>query len=326
MCKNISMIYLIYGTQPVKMKNRIKKVIKEFFGNEEVDQNSIYDLDLDTDTIFNVLDEINQFSLTSPKKIINVKNAKIFESQLKNKFSKKEIDEIINCLSNIDVDTCVIFSLNASKVSTTNEIYKIINKDGKIFQFKEITKEEWPSVAKDYFSKRGITLDDETIEELVNRTNLDVSFFINEAEKLILYKGNQISLQDIKDLVPNSLETDSFKVLNALLEGNKSQALKVYNDLRIKNIEVITLIYMITSSLIYALNVKNLQKMGKSNDEIAKETGSSPGRVFITNRNFKKYSIDFLLNTISKLNELDRKIKHSEIDRFYGFELFILNF
>ena len=326
MCKNISMIYLIYGTQPVKIKNRIKKVIKEFFGNEEVDHNSIYDLDLDTDTIFNVLDEINQFSLTSPKKIINVKNAKIFESQLKNKFSKKEIDEIINCLSNIDVDTCVIFSLNASKVSTTNEIYKIINKDGKIFQFKEITKEEWPSVAKDYFSKRGITLDDETIEELVNRTNLDVSFFINEAEKLILYKGNQISLQDIKDLVPNSLETDSFKVLNALLEGNKSQALKVYNDLRIKNIEVITLIYMITSSLIYALNVKNLQKMGKSNDEIAKETGSSPGRVFITNRNFKKYSIDFLLNTISKLNELDRKIKHSEIDRFYGFELFILNF
>ena len=326
MCKNISMIYLIYGTQPVKIKNRIKKVIKEFFGNEEVDRNSIYDLDLDTDTIFNVLDEINQFSLTSPKKIINVKNAKIFESQLKNKFSKKEIDEIINCLSNIDVDTCLIFSLNASKVSTTNEIYKIINKDGKIFQFKEITKEEWPSVAKDYFSKRGITLDDETIEELVNRTNLDVSFFINEAEKLILYKGNQISLQDIKDLVPNSLETDSFKVLNALLEGNKSQALKVYNDLRIKNIEVITLIYMITSSLIYALNVKNLQKMGKSNDEIAKETGSSPGRVFITNRNFKKYSIDFLLNTISKLNELDRKIKHSEIDRFYGFELFILNF
>ena len=326
MCKNISMIYLIYGTQPVKIKNRIKKVIKEFFGNEEVDRNSIYDLDLDTDTIFNVLDEINQFSLTSPKKIINVKNAKIFESQLKNKFSKKEIDEIINCLSNIDVDTCLIFSLNASKVSTTNEIYKIINKDGKIFQFKEITKEEWPSVAKDYFSKRGITLDDETIGELVNRTNLDVSFFINEAEKLILYKGNQISLQDIKDLVPNSLETDSFKVLNALLEGNKSQALKVYNDLRIKNIEVITLIYMITSSLIYALNVKNLQKMGKSNDEIAKETGSSPGRVFITNRNFKKYSIDFLLNTISKLNELDRKIKHSEIDRFYGFELFILNF
>ena len=85
MCKNISMIYLIYGTQPVKIKNRIKKVIKEFFENEEVDQNSIYDLDLDTDTIFNVLDEINQFSLTSPKKIINVKNAKILESQLRNK-------------------------------------------------------------------------------------------------------------------------------------------------------------------------------------------------------------------------------------------------
>ena len=79
---------------------------------------------------------------------------------------------------------------------------------------------------------------------------------------------------------------------------------------------------MITSSLIYALNVKNLQKMGKSNDEIAKETGSSPGRVFITNRNFKKYSIDFLLNTISKLNELDRKIKHSEIKTLEDYKLY----
>ena len=326
MCKNIHMIYLLYGTQPTKIKNRIKKLIKEFFGNEEVDQNSIYNLDLDEDTIFNVIDEVNQISLTSPKKVINVKNAKIFESQLKNKYSKKEIDEITTCFSNIDVDTCVIFSINASKVSLTNEIYKIINKDGKIFQFKEISREEWPIVVKDYFLKRGITLDDDVIEELVNRTNQDVSTFINEAEKLILYKGSKISLNDVIELVPNSLETDSFKLLNSLLEGDKSQALKVYKDLRIRNVEVITLLYTITTSLIYALNVKNLQNIGKTDDEIAKETGSSTGRVFMTNKNFKKYSIEFLLKTIAKLQELDRKIKHSEIDRFYGFELFLLNF
>ena len=85
------MIYLIYGTQPVKIKNRIKKVIKEFFGNEEVDQNSIYDLDLDTDTIFNVLDEINQFSLGQRyafAEVLQSKTAPICAQSLKKPYRK----------------------------------------------------------------------------------------------------------------------------------------------------------------------------------------------------------------------------------------------
>lgn len=320
------MIYLLYGSQPLKIKNRIKKIEKDFFESPDIEYSSVVDMDLTNESIFNVIDEVNQFSLTSNKKVVNVKNATIFETQLKTKFKKSEIEEIITCFKNLREDVCLIFSLCASKVSTTNEIYKLISTDGKILEFKEIKKEEWPLVVNDYFIKRGIKLDNETIDEIVARTNMDVDTFINEAEKLILYKGSNITLKDVKELVPDTLETDSFKILNSLLAGDKSNALKIYKDLRLKNMEVITLISLISSSLIFALNVKNLQSEGRGNDEIAKITQSSPGRIFMTNKNFKNYTVDFLLSAIKSLQELDRKIKHSEIDRFYGFELFLLNF
>ena len=77
------MIYLLYGSQPLKIKNRIKKIEKDFFESPDIEYSSVVDMDLTNESIFNVIDEVNQFSLTSNKKVVNVKNATIFETQLK---------------------------------------------------------------------------------------------------------------------------------------------------------------------------------------------------------------------------------------------------
>ena len=62
--------------------------------------------------------------------------------------------------------------------------------------------------------------------------------------------------------------------------------------------------------------------------EIANELGVKEGRVKINLRNAKSNRLkpESLLKVVDDLYQLDYQIKSGKIDKFFGFELFILNF
>ena len=96
--------------------------------------------------------------------------------------------------------------------------------------------------------------------------------------------------------------------------------------MRLKGAEPVTLINLVSSSIISMLNVSNLIKLGKNNDEIAKITGFSSGKVFMTTKNLRKVKEERLKRNLDFLYNLDYKIKHSLVDRFYAFEIFLKKF
>ena len=303
--------------------NRIKKIRKELFENCE---ENIVNFDLNSNKVYEVIDEINQLFLYSDNKLIIVDNADFFITEIKGKKEIELYNELYNALENIDEKTSVIFIVSSSKVNQKNNLYKLILKNGKVLEFKDIQKNDWPIFANQFFKKRNISITQEAIDELIKRANGDINTFNNEANKLILYKINNIALKDVEDLVPQSLDEDVFKIMNSLNAGDKATALKVYRDLRVKNIEPVTLINLFSSSLFYILNVKNLLNQKYKSDDIAKITGSSTGRVYITTKNSKNLSMSFLENKLETLAKLDKDIKHSRVDRFLAFETFLLEY
>ena len=317
------MIYLLYGNERTMILNRIKKIRKELFSSSE---ENIVNFDLSSNKIFEVIDEIDQLFIYGDNKLIVVDNADFFLTESKNKKDNDIFNELYNSLDNISENISVIFIVRSSKVNQKNNIYKLILKKGKILEFKDIQKTDWPIFANQFFKKRNVSISVEAVEELIKRSNGDLSIFNNEANKLILYKINNIELKDVQELVPQSLEDDVFKIMNALNAGDKDSALKVYRDLRVKNVEVITLINLISSSLFYTLNVKNLLNQKLKTDDIAKITGSSTGRVYVTVKNSKNMSINFIKDKLEELSELDKAIKHSKVDRFLSFEKFLLKY
>lgn len=303
--------------------NRIKKIRKELFENCE---ENIVNFDLNSNKVYEVIDEINQLFLYSDNKLIIVDNADFFITEIKGKKEIELYNELYNALENIDEKTSVIFIVSSSKVNQKNNLYKLILKNGKVLEFKDIQKNDWPIFANQFFKKRNISITQEALDELIKRANGDINTFNNEANKLILYKINNITLKDVEDLVPQSLDEDVFKIMNSLNAGDKATALKVYRDLRVKNIEPVTLINLFSSSLFYILNVKNLLNQKYKSDDIAKITGSSTGRVYMTTKNSKNLSMSFLENKLEALAKLDKDIKHSRVDRFLAFETFLLEY
>ena len=318
------MIYILFGTQDLQIKNRIKKIIRDNFDNTD----NAVKIDMNENTLGYLIDEFDQMSLTGDTKIIIASNAYFLEEKNpKNKFFvKKEYLELVNSIVAGNNENTIIFTLNAKKLDVDNEIVKYARNSGKILEFKEITKQDWPIFVSDYFKKRNISITKEAQDELINRAKEDLNVFVNEANKLILYKGNNITVDDVYEICSVELDDDVFAILNSLIEGNKEKAIKVYRDLRLKGAEPVTLINLMSSSIIALLNVDNLSKLGKSNEEISKITGFSTGKVFMTFKNLKKIKIQKLKENLEKLYNLDYKIKHSLLDRFYAFEIFLTEF
>ena len=77
----------------------------------------------------------------------------------------------------------MIFILEASKLNERSSIVKKLLKVAKVFEAKEITKEEWPVFIKKYFKKDDVNIDDSAVEELSLRVQGDALRFTNEAKK-----------------------------------------------------------------------------------------------------------------------------------------------
>lgn len=317
------MIYLLYGNENTMINNRVKKIKREIFSESD---EYIVNFDLKNDSLGSLIDEINQFFLIGDAKLIVVDNAEIFEKETKDKQKNNLLKELFNSIEIIGENINLIFIVHNSSINVKSDLYKLILKNGKILEFKDIQKSDWPVYANQFFKKRNITISNEALNELIKRSNGDLNTFNNEANKLIIYKINNITLEDVEALVPQSLDDDVFKIMNSLNAGDKQSALKVYYDLRIKNIEPVTLINLFASSLLFTLNVKNLLNQNIKVDEIAKITGSSTGRVYVTIKNAKNFSFEFISSKLEKLEKLDRKIKHSETDRFLAFETFLIEY
>ncbi|MCB9499223.1 MAG: DNA polymerase III subunit delta [Erysipelotrichaceae bacterium] len=320
------MAILLYGNQQMMIKNQLKKLIKEQFSNEN--ERNVVRFDALETNVEEVVNECCQFSLEFAKKMVILDNAQYFSnSRTKAKINiSNKFDILLNYLKNENPDCLLVIIVNSSTIALKNEIVSFISKNGKITELKDLTKDDWPIYVKKYFMLKNIEIDNDAVNEIVLRSNNDLNVFINEATKLILYKNNKITLKDVKTLMMAPLEENSFEILNNLLLNNKENALKIYRDLSLYNVEPISLIALISTSLIFYDEVYILEKQGLSGDTISSKLNANPYRVRMTLKTLRNVSYKRIRKALDDLYELDRSIKHSEVNRFYNFETFLLNF
>ena len=132
---------------------------------------------------------------------------------------------------------------------------------------------------------------------------------------------------DIKDIylmIPKKLEDNVFEMIDGIFSKRLDKVFTIYYDLKINNNEPLTLISLIASQVRFLYQVMVLKDKGYSESNIANELSCHPYRVKLALE--KVYSLNKLdlKLLLEDLSDLDVKIKSGEIDRFVGFELFLL--
>lgn len=317
------MNYLFFGDNKDRIDIYISSFINKIFADE--DKNAFFFNE--NSKLEDIVAEIEQFDFINPKKAIIFYNFNLLKIS-KNDSSNRTLDEFLRILENNNnsEDLYIILVDYESTIDNNNKFIKHIPSENRKLLL-DLKENEWPLYIKKYFNKKSLEIDEDAVEEIIKRTNFNLKIFINEAEKLIIYCDKKISLDDVKNIVINEPVDDIFKLSKVLLNGNKEEAISIFRDLRLtQNIEPVTLIGLLSSSLILIDEILYLKKCGDNDDEIASKLKIKKGKIYYLMKDSKNIKALTIKKAISELHSLDKQIKHSEVDRYYAFELFILNF
>ena len=314
------MNYILYGELYPMIRKHLNKILKERLG--KVDDFNVTKLDYEETTIDEIAYEASTLPLGYEKKAVVVDNCTFLTKEADPKEEAKVLEILQKSLNEINL----IFILRSEKVNKNGEIFNFIEENGQVFEFLNISKDEWPIYIRKYFKQKNVEITSEAINELSSRVDGDLTRFINEAEKLCLYK-NSITLSDVALMVAKPLEDDAFQMSNALFRGDNGVAISIYRDLKLLGQKFVdALIPMLASQFRFISQVLFLDSKGLDKDEIAKELNVSPVRVKIALKNSRNIARKQIAGALDKLYNLDLQIKSGQIDRSYGLELFLINF
>lgn len=315
------MIYLFLSKQKIERKAPIQKLCKEKLG--EVNNFNFVKIEGTSDNIGDIIFESNSMPFGSENKIVLI-DSPFFLNDKNPKFNEQDdFEKLCDVLKHPCDEIDLVFSCDLDNYKKgCNEAVKLIEKgnveiiDSNVDFKTRIIKR---------VQNRGGVIDSNAAEELAKRLNGNLEAMVSETNKLMLYTDH-IKLIDVIKLVAKPLEENVFSLCNALVRGNNMLAFDVYRDLKVTNVEPVTIISILGNQFRLINNVKFLHKEGKSLQDIANELKINEVRAKITLQNANKISAIQLNNIIKDLAELDMKIKSGETDRFYAFELFLINF
>jgi DNA polymerase-3 subunit delta len=180
---------------------------------------------------------------------------------------------------------------------------------------------------QDEVRKNGLSIDPLALTQFVNRIGNNTVMLENELQKLITYSLNKKSIDSdmVYEIVTKDIDDNIFDLVNAVTNREISKAMDIYNDLKSIKIDPIWMLASIGNKLQEILYTKELLRLNYRKEDIMKYFKASSGRVYYMIQNANNVEDQLLIDTLSKVEELDYQIKSGQIDKFLGIELFILS-
>lgn len=316
------MLYLFAANEYALVEKVIRKTVDALLPERNAFNYVRYDM---RETPFSeIIEDALSYAFDSSVRVIVIDHASVLTTSNEKSINKDIPDEQIDLLSRLSEDTHLIFIARSSQINPKHKIIKFIENNGKITVEKDIDKNDWQRFVRAYFAKENLPIDDEVASELLSRvTNL--GSFLQEAEKLAIY-GERVTLPLVEELVTPLLEENSFALVNAFISGDKAKTIKIYQDFKVQNQEPVAFIAQVGNQFRTYAQIYICHEEGMTNEEIAIFLKIHPYRVKLAMDQRRRTSLEEVFNILLALADLDYKIKSGQIDRFYGFEMFLLNY
>lgn len=306
--------YLLESEDFLSIQNEIATIVKK----ESFQDSAISIYDLEETPLEKALEDLDTYSFLTTKKVIIIKSIDTINQEE----NKKDIEHLYQYLDSPNPDNLLIIC--AKKLNNTLKITKELKKKTKYIEISVNAKDFAKKELRDY------RLENSTLELLLEYCKDDITKLQNECIKLKNYKieEKEITKKDIEEICLEKLGDSTqltFEFSRSLAERNKKQALLNYKKLLNYNIEPLNIIGLLASQIRIMYQVKVLEDKRFTTNEIADTLKEKPFRITKTRELTRYYTDKELLGLIIKLQEIDIRIKTTDINPNALIELFILN-
>lgn len=268
------------------------------------------------DDIITIINDLDTMSLFSSVKVIVSENPAYL-----NQFTDEEFKKFKEYLDNPS-DNYFIISVCELK---DNKMVKALKNTAKIIEIEERNSKNLKEYITKYFKDLNINIKDECIDYIME--NAIVETIDQELEKLYTYafSSGVLLINDIKMLLTKNTDSKIYELTSAILERDKNKIMGLYNELLKSSEDSIRIINSIAYKFEELLYVKDLVNNNYQAMDIAKYFRVSQGRAYHMIKDSKKVSYEALRKNISRLSDLDYKVKSGLINPKLGLEMYLLD-
>ncbi len=310
------MINVLYGIQSDLIENYIEDFVKKNKLNNII-KYDYNDINIDT-----VIEEASYLDLFGDKKLIILYNCKFLTSE--ETLDNKYFEDYINNQNQVNY---LFLITNNENLDERKKIVKLLRKSCEVKEFNKFNEYDAYKYVSELFKDDGYLIEEKAIKEIVSRLSSNIGMIKNEVDKLKLYKldDKNIVLNDVLEITSILPEDNVFKIVDALINNNKEEIFKLYNDFKLIGVDEIALIALIANQFRFMYQVKVLLNDGKNKNEIVSLLKSHPYKTEITMKKVSNYSEEKLLDILYNLSLIDVSVKTGKVDKGYALENFFLN-
>lgn len=209
------------------------------------------------------------------------------------------------------------------RLKITKELLKI----AKVSTYDAFNEEAARGFVQNKLNEKGKRIDRKALEELIARTECDAHRLQQELEKIFFFLDDETNITyDLIDLlVSEPLETNIFKLTNEIIEGKIVDAIRTYHKLIKQNEEPIVFSSVLAKNFHLLYVIKDYQKKGYTEYQLRSVLKIHPYQLKKLYQVARRINEQKICDSIVRLAAYDRSVKTGKIDKYLGFELFILN-
>ena len=317
---NIEEVYLFTGTEEVRKRNKLERLLSNF----DLEETSVTKYDAELTSIQEIIADCMTIPFLAEQKVIIVKNPLFLTTQKTS--IKHDVKMFVDYIKKPTDTTVLIIDAVGHKLSKDNEAYRILQKKAYIIDTQELDDVEYKAWIIRSFAKEKVEIKEDALVMLMEYVNKNLVRMENEIIKLSDYvgAGGKISTKEIEMLVPRDLESDVYTLIKALIAKNKSEALRIYHDMSQNTQDIVGIMSLVGKTFKDFLTVAKMLKSGFNQSDIATTFGYSNGRAYYLVKDAKSFKLEVLEKYVVSLAELDYNIKTGKVNPQLAMELLIL--
>lgn len=251
---------------------------------------------------------------TNKKSFLKEKDLKAFEAYLENP---------------LETTRLIIFA--PGKLDSKRRLVKLLKRDAIILEASPLKEAELRTYFQKYSHQLGLGFESGAFDQLLLKSNDDFSQIMKNMAFLKAYKkSGTVSLADIEQAIPKSLQDNIFDLTRLVLRGKIDAARDLIHDLRLSGEDDIKLIAIMLGQFRLYLQLAILAKEGKSEQQLVTSLSEILGRrvnpyqVKYAFKDSRTLSLKELAFVVKTLIETDYQIKTGVYEKQYLVDIALL--
>ncbi len=322
----ITSLYVFYGPDDYRKRNRIQGLIKQVIDDAFFDYNYTF-LDQDHFSADELLDMAMTVPMFSAYRCIHISDLDFAQ------LDQQGQDKILALLDNLPKELVLIFQFQtvefSSNLKTSDAMhlfYETASRVGTLVQCGAPSDNDLVRFVQTKAQKLGKRISAKNASVLVDECDRDVFRIQNEIDKLSFYVKDEITYDDLQEMVAFSPESKGYLLTSAIRSKRFEEAYRLLDDFFLIKMPE-QMIFAIISNYYVDLYRAKLFKQDHFGLEQAKsmfESYSTGKRLSIAYDQEMKYSLESLKKCLDLLAKADDDLKTSLVDPRIIFDRLII--